>query len=352
MGAYKQFLASDIIVAPLEVNKDFTFKGAAEFTGSNVGIDRFLGLNLTSSLFNPISDPTTGQISIQYQRLVYNSIEELYYSNYLSSSYSDQVNRPILIPGRDTEGNRLIGSSSNQAYDNYLQTTLSYPRFYPTGSDVTIGVLSIPNTLFGDYIQPHSFYYSFLSGSTKFEFTDDGEGNIIMLNSFYGTSSAIVGNITYPHGMVTLTGNPTIYDYMNLYNSGQIVSSLYATATYGNSSPAYVYGEFLNWDDIILNFVTSSNATCSFSSSYTIQETQYKCTIRENEYNFTLNPSTIKNGSTGSVYGYVTESYFSPYITTIGLYDEMQNLLAVGKLSQPLITSPTTDTTILINLDR
>jgi hypothetical protein len=36
----------------------------------------------------------------------------------------------------------------------------------------------------------------------------------------------------------------------------------------------------------------------------------------------------------------------------VGLYDEAQNLLAVGKLAQPLPTSPTTDTTILINLDR
>ena len=95
----------------------------------------------------------------------------------------------------------------------------------------------------------------------------------------------------------------------------------------------------------------------SFSSSYKLYETQYKATILENEFNYTLNPSTISGsfntGSTaGSVYGYVTESYFSPYITTIGLYDEQQNLLAIGKLAQPLPTSPTTDTTILINIDQ
>ena len=77
-----------------------------------------------------------------------------------------------------------------------------------------------------------------------------------------------------------------------------------------------------------------------------------------------LNPSTVSSSAnisgswynfpypTGSVYDYVTSSYFSPYITTIGLYDEYQNLLAVGKLAQPLQTSNTTDTTILINLDR
>ena len=41
MGAYKQLLASDIIVTPFEVNKGFTFYGN-ELTGSNVGIDRLL----------------------------------------------------------------------------------------------------------------------------------------------------------------------------------------------------------------------------------------------------------------------------------------------------------------------
>ena len=84
----------------------------------------------------------------------------------------------------------------------------------------------------------------------------------------------------------------------------------------------------------------------------TIYETQYKCTIRENEFNFSLNPSLISGSTDGTVYGYVTSSYFSPFVTTVGLYDENQNLLAVGKLSQPVPTSPTTDTTILINIDR
>ena len=48
----------------------------------------------------------------------------------------------------------------------------------------------------------------------------------------------------------------------------------------------------------------------------------------------------------------ITSSYFEPYITTVGLYSEDFQLLAVGKLAQPLPTSATTDTTILINIDR
>ena len=34
------------------------------------------------------------------------------------------------------------------------------------------------------------------------------------------------------------------------------------------------------------------------------------------------------------------------------LYDENHQLLAVGKLAKPLQSSPTTDTTILVNIDR
>jgi len=303
MGAYKQLLTSDIIVTPFEVHKDFTFIGGGSLVDPSVGIDRLLGQNITGSLFNPNSDPTTGNLGIQYQRLVYNSVKELYYSNYLSSSYGDQVNLPILIPGRDTEGDRFIGPISNPQYYNYLQTTLSYSKLFPTSSGAYVGVISIPARLFGDYINPGSF--SFSEGSINF-LTDDGEGNII----FNGET---VGNIFYPHGVITITsaGLSNIFDFIN-----------------------------------------SSDITCSFQSSYTIYETQYKCTIRENEYNFTLNPSTISGSTEGTLYGFVTESYFSPYITTVGLYDEQQNLLAIGKLAQPLPSSPTTDTTILINIDR
>lgn len=475
MGAYKQFLASDIIVAPLEVNKGFTFQGKSEFTSSNVGINRFLGRNVTNFIFNQNVDPITGDYysvvtpgttaslsfdtspfhnqtvsigsssffinntqivitgsnlssngsstiyvpsgsnstttanrianhinasssyylgiynisasnststlqlttkttgyinnynyiisasntiyftggtndivtgSYEYQRLVYDSIKQLYYSNYQTSVYGDPVSRPILIPGRDTEGDRYVGSSSNQAYDNYLQSNLTYPRFFPTESNAIIGVISIPNTLFGDYIEPNSFLLQTPSGS----YTDDGEGNII-------SGSQIVGNIIYPHGIIILMGNEEINASNNTPPSVGAVyaSAIYASNVYGPSIPPN--SAFNAWSSGLLSVISSSNVTCSFSSSYTIYETQYKCTIRENEFNSTLNPSAMTGSyETGSLSGIlnnnVTGSYFDPYITTIGLYDEQQNLLAIGKLAQPLPTSPTTDTTIIINLDR
>lgn len=104
-------------------------------------------------------------------------------------------------------------------------------------------------------------------------------------------------------------------------------------------------------DNFISAFVTDPNVTCSFSSSYTLYETQFKCVIGADEFNYSTNP-TILSGSEGEVYDFVTGSYFSPYVTTVGLYDDAYNLLAVAKLSKPLPTSQTTDTIILINFDR
>ena len=48
---------------------------------------------------------------------------------------------------------------------------------------------------------------------------------------------------------------------------------------------------------------------------------------------------------------FATGSYFSPYVTTIGLYNEAFQLVAVGKLAQPIPISLYVDTTFVINFD-
>jgi len=234
MSIFKPFITSDVIVSPFKVNKSFTFTGN-ELTGSNVQIDRFLGKNITASLWISGSD-NTGYITSQSSQLVYRSIKELYYSNYIS------------------------GSNGSPA----------------------------------------------------------------------ATASLKVGDVIYEHGIITIT------------NSG--------TTPYSSTLPNNFY---------------SGSLTCSFESTVTIHETQYKCTIRENEFNFSNNPSltsgsaVISNGSgssfpqpgSGKLNDNVTGSYFSPYITTVGLYNNNKELLAVAKLAQPLPVSSVTDTSILINFD-
>ena len=311
MSVYKQLLASDILVTPLEVSKAFYLNGLAAVTGS--GVDRFLGKNITG-LFST-DEATTGEISTEYQRLIYNSAKELYYSNYQSSSYGDPVSVPEFIPNEFDSG----PASSAGRYENYLQTDLTFERYFPTASNAIIGVFSVPKHLYGDKILPNSFSMTDFSVGV---ISDDGEGNLI-LNS---TPNRIVGNIIYQHGIAVVTNNIS---------------------------------------GIVNSFTTGSLLRCEFSSSFTIYETQYKCTINPSEYNFSLN-ETLLSGSSAFTYNassyyqpegdtlvdFATGSIFNPYVTGIGLYNDNQELLAVAKLAKPLPTSTTSDTTILINLDR
>ena len=301
MSVYKPFTTSDVVVTPFKVNKSFSFQGASALTSSNVGIDRFVGKNIQSTLFISGSN-STGQISSQNQELVYESIKQLYYSNYLRGEDGSTVNTASF----NTDGTITATGGANQPmYDNFLTNTLDANRVFPTGSNDQIFITSIPSNLFGENIKPGSFTFSDLIN--KFEVTDDGQGNLI-------SASIKVGDIIYPHGVAITTTH------------------------YAPGLPT----ELANVNTI----------TCSFQSTMTINESQYKCTLLANEFNYTQNPSAISSSSnSGIVSDFLTGSYFQPYITTVGLYNNANELVAVGKLAQPLQSSNTTDTTILVNLD-
>jgi len=325
MSVFKSLTTSDVILTPFKTNKSFSFQGSGSLIQSNVSIDRFIGANIP---YISGSD-TTGQISTQSQALVYNSIKQLYYTNYLKGPNGSPVN----LPQFNLDGTITGNSGSYQPmYYNYNDNTLPAERYFPSSSGEQIGVISIPSNLFGEYIKPGTFSYTYtltnglISGSSSLTqtITDDGEGKL------YRRGERI-GDIIYQHGLAIIT---------NVAEG--VYGSVYSFSNYGVG----VYG------DEIGDIISGSSVTCSFQSTMTIYESQYKCTLNPNEFTYTQNPTAI-SGSTNSgiVYDFLTGSYFEPYITTVGLYNNANQLVAVGKLSQPLQSSNVSDTTILVNLD-
>jgi hypothetical protein len=295
MSYLKTLTSNDVIVTPFTVNK--TFSGL-EYSSA------FFGLNTTY----PLAGGSEGTASAA---LVFSSIKQLYYSNYISGSNG-------LISNASTASFNTDGTVTGPAYTtnyiNSLPNTTGSLRYYVPNA--YIGVVSIPSKYYGNYIQPNSLKINIttLINNTSVKtgnYIDDGEGNII-------SASIFGGNIIYEDGILIFTG------------VGDGTGPLFAV----NS--------------------------IEFQSSITLYETQYKCTIRANEYNYSLNPSLLTTYGSGSILAsgsatykdFVTGSDFSPFVTTVGLYNDNQELLAVAKLAQPLLTSQTTDTTILINLDR
>ena len=66
---------------------------------------------------------------------------------------------------------------------------------------------------------------------------------------------------------------------------------------------------------------------------------------------YSYNPSLLASGSKEDMLGFASGSEFMPYMTTVGLYNESNELLAVAKFAQPIPISPSTDTNIIIRMD-
>ena len=121
--------------------------------------------------------------------------------------------------------------------------------------------------------------------------------------------------------------------------------------------------------------VDTTIKSIKFQNSHIVYENFAKCTIKDYEYNLTYNP-TLLSGSQGVLtpyssslggdvyyintgsnenYGilknFYTGSEFSPYATTVGLYNDAQELLAIAKMSAPMPLAANTDMTFLVKFD-
>jgi len=89
------------------------------------------------------------------------------------------------------------------------------------------------------------------------------------------------------------------------------------------------------------------NATLGFKNEHIIYEHEIRCKVNENEFNISHNP-TLTLDNLGTLISFTSSSDFTPYVTTIGLYNNRNELLAVAKLAQPTPLSSITDTTFII----
>lgn len=322
MGAFKTLYTKDTITTPFVVNKSFSFFGLEEF--KSVGIDFLEGKQISGSFAeNPggvtgiLEEEAYNGGNLPFKRNIYYSARQLFYGNHASSSYAS--------------------GSFIENFNNTISSSIFFPTssIIPEGGDAVIAIISIPRNLYGDYILPGTFSLG-KPNEIIDELVDDKEGNItLQLDS---ENQPVVGNIFYSQGIITITKNA--------------VSHL---------TDAQFIERFTNENNI-------DKLQISFKSSTTLYETQFKCTIRESEFNYSYNPSLLINSQSNPTGLFLTESRelklneeyksfvtgsdFSPYVTTVGLYNNDQELLAVAKLAQPLPTSQITDTTILVNMDR
>ena len=102
--------------------------------------------------------------------------------------------------------------------------------------------------------------------------------------------------------------------------------------------------------DVGANAIRHRIQNLSFNNTTELNSTIYFCRINHNEYNYSSNPTYV-SGSEIRVKGGIQSNNPIAYISTVGLYSADNQLLAVGKLSEPLRKDPTIEYTLRARLD-
>ena len=149
---------------------------------------------------------------------------------------------------------------------------------------------------------------------------------------------------------------------INIYNKALTDTQILKHYSSSNGSP-YVGNVFYQNGFITIthpNYISALDTTgdgtintLQFQGSHLIYEHEYQCTVEEHEFNHTTNISArkIRSDKEEELANFTTSSAFKPYVTTVGLYNEMNELLVVGKFAQPIRCSDETDTTFVLRWD-
>jgi len=284
MSAFKKLNKSDVTVVPYAANKHWNFTRSTSPTFSTI----YTGKNVTGS-FSPVDDPISNN---QYQRLIYNGINQLFYQTYTSSLNTSSLASSIYYESASQQR----PTSSYFIYNDNKNLI----KNFPTGANQTISILGINRDVYGNKIMPNTFTVA--SASLTLNVYDDGYGNLY-------DSTTHIGNIFYAQGLVVITNQSYQQLFINTF-------------------------------------------TVDFDNEHIIQENEVRCLVNESDFNLSYNP-TLVSGSylSGSLRDFATASYFNPYATQIGLYNDNNELLAVAKFAKPLLISPNTDMTFVVKYD-
>ena len=375
--SYKSLEPEDILISPFEVHKTFTVTNVDSGSGVYaIPITKGNDSNLygfdTVTADKRITSGSTFYNVPSYHvinKMFYRDINDMY--NTVPDTYEREVDTSISyvrgVPTSSaavleyTETRHLYHTADNGGNQQYQQTLR---RPYTRQLHDSAVVISVPRRLFGESVARDSIRLVDDSTASTLILQDDGYGNIYdtAFSSSYSqntpdsnNSGTVAGNIFYDEGLIVITD----------------------TGSYSNVGGG----------------TGSDGFSLTFDSTQTIYEREYTCKIGEDDFQHTNNRS-LKVGQSGSVgfhgsdynddvfrntlydtypydsTGYATGSYknqeyeigteligeathsdFSTYVTSIGLYNSNNELMAIGKTAKPIKNDKELALTFVVRFD-
>jgi hypothetical protein len=311
---FKEIPKSDIINRPLKVYKEWALDENDVFP--------IFGKNPNNSFIDIDADEKSHGFN---KKVIYESIKSQFYTNPATSSILTEVGR-----------------------------RKSYASTYERVLDDDIAIFSIPQKYYGDGVKVGTVVLE--DEQTGKIYTDDGYSNLI------DSGSNVRGNVFYDRGLVILTRDITSGSVLSQFTlnfrstktiyENEIFISVLENEFNVSQNPSAVYEDGGSKKTEIIQRPGSTRIGDLVTSSYYDAGVKW---IRNSKYPYqsSLNPNVF-----GSFDDYEysssldpTGSYLAPYITTIGLYDDELNMIAIAKLPQPIKSLPDYPLNFIIRFD-
>jgi hypothetical protein len=298
---------------------------------------------------------TSSVVTSSYYLNIYNTVStsSLQFTiqyGHVSGSGSSDINLgvPDITPTRITYGQyrSLIYNDENSSF---TFGNISSEHFY---------ALNIARSRFKETIKPGSLKLK-LSGSgyglnvltlTDDSVTNGSITNFIGSNRYYtlisgseGTAATSLAGISGSYGLLfpdlgVILLNPKALA-LNSGSGGIGLTPNTTNGTTGNPNLRNIY-----------KAISGSVASLfTLQSQETVSSRYFFTRVKNSDFNYTTNPSSI-NESGSLLYDTLIDNP-QTYITTVGMYNDSNDLLAVAKLSRPLVKDFTKEALIRIKLD-
>lgn len=157
---------------------------------------------------------------------------------------------------------------------------------------------------------------------------------------FYPTNGIVIFNAIKLDKIVGITPNQQIYSRKNFPNNT-------------NGTFRELYYRLYTRD--FYNALRKSKGTMGIRKSEFVPSTNYFIRVKNKEFNYSNNPTFVSDGTDGKTKGTIIYQQLidnpRTYVTSVGLYNENNELLAIGKLSRPTQKSFDNELLIKVRID-
>jgi hypothetical protein len=283
--------------------------------------------------------------------------------------YLDVYNNTPTATGSEVQfdiqyGNRLGSGSAliNSAVPGYTPSRVVYGQYrnlvygtetsdfsFDGGTTLAndIYIINISRARYKESIQPGSLNLTLTSGSATIRLTDDS--NTTSLTRFIG-ENRVFYIISGSSGNAYTSSAATTYYGMMLPDLGFIVLNGTGSGnlapyiqTTGQATASAQDNHIKLWKSLV------SGSNFQLRSQETVSSRFFFTRVKNGEFNYTTNPSIID--ANGNLLYTTLINNPQTYITTVGMYNDNNELLAVAKLSKPLVKDFTKEALIRIKLD-